>query len=253
SRIVFGRQDRVGVLTINRPGVKNAIDLETMDELRELFETLRQEQETAVLLVTGADGNFSSGGDLKALAALEGQEAGRKMSLRMQGILNEMEGLDIPVLAAIEGYALGGGAEIALACDFRIASAGARFGFRQVNLGIIMGWGGGQRLARLVGRSQALRLLLTGETIDADEALRIGLIDRVVPEGHALAAAQTMAHAIAEKPPLAVRFAKRAIHRGRDMSLEAAVDYEAQLFAILWASAEHREAVRDILERRPSP
>lgn len=246
-------RDSAGIvtLTVNRPGAKNAIDLETMRELSSFLDELDKDASVRALIVTGAgEEAFISGGDLKHFRSLTTVYDGRDMSLMMQSILNRLEALEIPVIAAINGYAFGGGCEVAVTCDFRIAEEHAKFGFRQIKMGIMSAWGGGQRLLRLVGRSEALRLMLTGDTIDAPEALRIGLVNRVVPKGGALAAAKEMAGKIAENPVMSVRLIKRSVNEGRDMPLRAAIAYEAEMLALLWGTDDHREAEAAFVEKR---
>ncbi len=242
--------DRVATLTIWRPQVKNAIDLATMDELDHVVAALEAERKLQAVILTGAGGTFVSGGDLRSLETLEGSEAGRAMSRKMQATLLRLEGLEVPVIAAIEGHALGGGAEVALACDIRIAAADARIGFKQIALGIMVGWGGGQRLCALVGRGRSLELLLTGDILDGEGAFRLGLVDRVVPPGKALAEAEALAGRVAVQPPLAVRAIKRALSQGDGMSRERGMAYEAECFGLLWGSRDHREAVKAYFEKR---
>jgi enoyl-CoA hydratase/carnithine racemase len=243
--------DRVGTLTFRRPEVKNAIDLKTMDELERVATALEADRTLQAVVITGASGTFVSGGDLKSLETLEGVEAGRAMSRKMQAALQRLEQLEVPVIAAIEGHALGGGAEVALACDMRIAAADAKIGFKQIALGIMVGWGGGQRLRALVGRGRALELLLTGETLSGEEAFRSGLVDRVVPPGKALAEAAAFARRVASQPPLAVRAIKRALYQGEAMPRDDGIAFEAECFAFLWGSRDHREAVQAYFEKRP--
>lgn len=241
---------RVATLTIRRPEVKNAIDLATMDELDRSVAALETDRSLQAVILTGAGGTFVSGGDLKSLEKLEGIEAGRAMSRRMQAVLQRLEGLEVPVIAAIEGHALGGGAEVALACDIRIAAQDARIGFKQIALGIMVGWGGGQRLRALVGRGRALELLLTGDIFSGEEAFRLGLVERVVPPGQALVEAEALARRVAAQPPLAVRAIKRAIYQGEDMPRDRGIAFEAECFARLWGSLDHGEAVKAYFEKR---
>jgi enoyl-CoA hydratase len=243
--------DRVATLTIRRPEVRNAIDLATMDELDRAVAALEADRALQAAIVTGAGGTFVSGGDLKSLETLQGIEAGRAMSRKMQAILLRLEGLEVPVVAAIEGYALGGGAEVALACDIRIAGADVQIGFKQIAMGIMVGWGGGQRLRALVGRARALELLLTGEVMDGEEAYRVGVVNRVVPPGKALAEAEALARRVAAQPPLAVRAIKRALYQGEALPRERGIAYEAECFGVLWGSRDHGEAVKAHFEKRP--
>lgn len=252
NNLIFEQRERVGLVTINRPQAQNSISIETMHEMGRLLEQVEKDTDLRALVITGAgDTAFVAGGDLKDFRSLDSFQAGRRMSLYMQGILNRFEELDQPVIAAINGYAFGGGCELAVACDFRIAAEGAQLGFRQVRFGIMTGWGGAQRLLRLVGRSKALELLLTGDIVTAQEALKIGLVDRVAPAGGVLEAALELAGRIAQNPPLALANIKRAIVKGWEMPMRAAMEYEAELFAATWDSEDHREAEQAFAEKRP--
>jgi enoyl-CoA hydratase/carnithine racemase len=244
------RHDGVAVVVVDRPQARNALDLETIDRLADTVSRLAQDTALRAIVLTGGGDTFISGGDVKDFRRLDDGAAGKTMSRRMQSVLADLESLEAPVIAAIEGVALGGGAEVSLACDMRIASATACLAFKQVSLGIMVGWGGGQRLARMIGRSRALRLLLTGTAVTADEALRIGLVDEVVEPGQALDASLRLARQIAAQPAEAVRATKRAIHHGLEMSRAEAAAFEAECFATLWGSADHREAVAALLEKR---
>lgn len=252
KNLILEQRERVGLVTINRPQAQNSISIETMHEMGHLLDQVDKDTDLRALVITGAgDTAFVAGGDLKDFRSLDSFQAGRRMSLYMQGILNRFEELDQPVIAAINGYAFGGGCELAVACDFRIAAEGAQLGFRQVRFGIMTGWGGAQRLLRLVGRSKALELLLTGDIVTAQEALKIGLVDRVAPAGGVLEAALELAGRIAQNPPLALANIKRAIVKGWEMPMRAAMEYEAELFAATWDSEDHREAEQAFAEKRP--
>ncbi|MBI4589284.1 MAG: enoyl-CoA hydratase/isomerase family protein, partial [Candidatus Rokubacteria bacterium] len=222
----LAREGGVVVLTIDRPEVKNALDLETIEALAEVVDGLGRDPPLRAMVVTGAGREFISGGDLKDFLRLDDPQSGKRMAQRMQAVLARLEALEAPVIAAMEGVALGGGAEVSLACDMRIASASVRIAFKQVSLGIMVGWGGGQRLLRLVGRGKALRLLLTGTTLTAEEAVRIGLVDEVVPTGEALGAALSLARQIAAQPAAAVRATKRALHHGAELGRAEAAAFE---------------------------
>lgn len=246
----LSREGGVVLLTIDRPEVKNALDLETIEALSEIVEGLARDPGVRAVVLTGAGGAFISGGDLKDFLRLDAPQAGKQMARRMQSVLARLEALEVPVIAAMEGVALGGGAEVSLACDMRIASESARLAFKQVSLGIMVGWGGGQRLLRLVGRSRALRLLLTGAFLTAEQALKIGLVDEVVPPGEAVGAALGLAREIAAQPTRAVRATKRALHHGAELGRAEAAAFEAECFATLWGSPDHREAVAALMEKR---
>lgn len=249
------RLERVGAvvtLTVDRPAVRNALDTATIRELGGVLATLEDDDGLLAVVVTGAgDDTFIAGGDLKALQAIEGAEAGRRMARLTQRVLARLEGLEVPVIAAVNGAAYGGGVEVAAACDIRIAAENACFGFRQIQMGIMPAWGLSQRLPRLVGRAQALDLLLSGRTISAREAREIGFVQRVVPAGEAGKAALELAQAIAANPPLSVRLIKQAVHAGREGAGDGGQALEAALFGLTWGSQDHDEAVRAFFEKRP--
>jgi enoyl-CoA hydratase/carnithine racemase len=245
------RAGAVATLTIERPEVKNALDPETIRELGAVLTALEDDDELLAVVLTGAgDEVFVAGGDLKALQRVEGAEAGRRMARLTQRVFARLEALEVPVIAAINGAAYGGGTELAAACDIRIAAETASFGFKQIHLGIMPAWGLTSRLLRMVGRSTALELLLTGRTLTAREAEAIGFVDHVVPAGQAKKAAHELAQAIASNPPLSVRLIKQAVQGTRDAPAEAAGALEAALFALAWGSADHDEAVRAFFDKR---
>ena len=245
------RAGAVATLTIERPEVRNALDPATIRELGAVLTALEDDDELLAVVLTGAgDEVFVAGGDLKALQKVEGAEAGRRMARLTQRVFARLEALEVPVIAAINGAAYGGGTELAAACDIRIAAETASFGFKQIHLGIMPAWGLTSRLLRMVGRSTALELLLTGRTLTAREAEAIGFVDHVVPAGQAKKAARELAQAIASNPPLSVRLIKQAVQGTRDAPSEAAGALEAALFALAWGSADHDEAVRAFFDKR---
>jgi len=247
------RVERLGAvvtLTVDRPAVRNALDPSAMRELRDAVAALEDDTDVLAVILTGAgDEAFIAGGDLKALQEVEGPEAGRRMARLMQRVLERLEALEVPVIAAVNGVAHGGGVEVAAACDIRVAAENACFGFRQIAMGITPAWGLTRRLPRLVGRSRALELMLTGRTITSREAYDLGFVDRVVPAGEALKAALELAQAIASGPPLSVRLIKQAV-QGATSPHPAADALEAALFATAWGSEDHAEAVRAFFARR---
>lgn len=251
KNLIFTIEENIATLTINRPEVRNAINLATMDELNQVLEMVEKNGDIRVLIITGSgDKAFVSGGDLKEFEQLVTIEDGRRMSFMMKGVLNRIENLEIPVIAAINGVAFGGGSEVALACDYRIASKTAKIGFLQIKLAIMTSWGGGPRLARLVNRSKALSLLTTGDILNADEAHRLGIVDDVVEAEELMMTATRLAEKIASNAPMAIRFAKRLLNDQREMSFRGALNYESELFSILWASQDHVEAVNAMKEKR---
>lgn len=247
----FTEADGVTVLTFNRPEVHNAISLATMAEIERVLDWLEAAPSVAALVLTGAgDRSFVSGGDLKDFERITTHDAAVSMSRRMQLITARLRALSFPVIGAINGDCLGGGCEVALACDIRIVSDKARFGFKQVNLGITPAWGGRRRLVRIVGRSRALTLLLTGDLIDAAAALQMGLASEVVGQAEVLARATALARAIAGNPRMAVQAIKRMVNEDETADGEYIRALEADLFARTWISNDHQEALDARKERR---
>lgn len=240
----------VTLLTINRPAHRNAIDFSTMDELEEVLDLLEADESLRVLVLTGGGDTFISGGDLKSFQVLVTAEDGQGMATRMGGILTRLSRLPVPIIAALNGPAVGGGTEVALACDLRVAAANAYFSFRQVTMGIMTAWGGAPRLLSLLGFSRALHYLLTAERITPDQALQLGLIQRMVPEGQAVAGALELAQQIASQPPLAVRAIKQTLWQILDLPFDAAAAVEVEAFGGVWASEDHLEAVNAYFAKR---
>jgi enoyl-CoA hydratase len=242
--------DGVRTLTINRPDKLNALNAGVMAALERELDTARSDETVGVLVITGAgEKAFIAGADIGELAKLTPVD-GREHALRGQAVVAKLENLGKPVIAAVNGYALGGGCELALACTIRIASENARFGQPEVKLGILPGYGGSQRLARLVGEGRAMQLCLTAEQIDAQEAFRIGLVNKVVPPGQAAAAAGEMARAILANGPIACRYVIEAIHRGLAMPLAEGLVLEATLFGLCAATTDMKEGMTAFLEKR---
>ena len=250
QNLIFEKKDHIGTITFNRPRVLNALNRETMDELDALLSEARSDSDLRVLILTGAgDKAFIAGADINELAR-QTPASGRETSLHGQAVLHKLETLGKPSIAAINGFALGGGCEMALACSIRLASRTAKLGQPEVKLGIIPGYGGTQRLARLCGKGVALELCLSGEMISAEEAQRIGLVNHVYEPGELRAAAQDLAAKIAANAPLAVQLTMEAIERGPDMPQEQALFLEAALFGVSCATEDMREGTRAFLEKR---
>ena len=250
KNLIVECKDRIGRVTVNRPEKLNALNRETLGELAAAFDDFVANPEVGAVILTGSGSKaFIAGADISELARLTPVE-GRDYARYGQSVFSRIETLGKPVLAAVNGYALGGGCEIALACTLRFAAATARFGQPEVNLGIIPGYGGTQRLARLVGRGKAQELILTGDMIDAAEAQRIGLVNQVVDPAELLAKTESVAAAILAKGPLAVRYALEAVARGLEMPLQDGLDYEATLFSVLCASEDMKEGTQAFLEKR---
>lgn len=250
KNIKFEKDGRVAIVTIDRPTVLNALNDETVAELDHCFTSIGGDKDVlCVILTGGGEKSFVAGADIGELAVCD-VVSGRAKCDRGQSLLKKIETLPQPVIAAINGFALGGGCEIAMACDIRLASEKAKIGQPEVNLGIIPGYGGTQRLARLVGRGKAKQMILTGDHIVAAEAYRIGLVDEVYPPEELLPKAKEMAQKIASKGPLAIKAAKEAINLGLDVDLDSGCEHEAVLFAGICASEDKTEGTKAFLEKR---
>jgi len=244
------KREGVAVLTVNRPDKLNALNDRTMAELEAAFAAFQADPEVRGVILTGAgEKAFVAGADISELATqrpVEGQERSR----RGQRILDQIENLGKPVVAAINGFALGGGCELAMACHVRVAAEGARLGTPEVKLGIMCGYAGTQRLPRLVGRGRALEILLTGEPVDAQEACRIGLVNRVVPKDRLLAESEALLRKMLANGPLSLRFTLEAVKAGLEMPLPEGQYLEATLFGLICTTEDMQEGTRAFLEKR---
>lgn len=252
QNLLFEREGSIGLLAINRPKVLNALNRETMTEISQAVKKIATDPDVAVLIITGSgEKSFVAGadiGEMRTLSALEG----RAWSKFSQATFNTIENLPQPVIAAVNGYALGGGCELAMSCDIRIASEKAKFGQPEVLLGVVPAFAGTQRLPRLVGKGRAKELLFTGDQIDAAEAYRIGLVNKVVPAGELLTAAKALAEKIISRGPVAVQLCKAAVNEGLDMDLESGQAYEAEVFGLCFATADQKEGMSAFVEKRPA-
>jgi enoyl-CoA hydratase len=250
ENLLVERDGPVAVVTINRPRVLNALNSQTLDELRRVVLDLKQDDAVRAIIVTGAgDKAFVAGADINELAVLS-PAAGREHALAGQHVFDLIENLGKPVIAAINGFALGGGCELAMACTLRLAADTAKLGQPEINLGLIPGYAGTQRLARLVGTGRALEIVLTGTPITASEAERIGLVNRVVPAAELLNEARKLAAQLAAQAPIAVRYIIAAINKGVDMGFAESSVFEATLFGLVASTADMREGTRAFLEKR---
>ncbi len=250
DNLLYEVNDRIARITVNRPEKLNALNRRTLEELGRACDAAGRDPDVGGVVLTGAGPKaFVAGADIAELAE-QTPLGGKDYALEGQGILSRIESLGKVVVAAINGFALGGGCELALACHVRIASENARLGLPEVTLGLIPGFGGTQRLARLVGKGRALELALSGEMIDAAEAHRIGLVNRVVPQGQALEQAETLARLIASRAPLAVRLALESVNEGSEMPLEEGLFLEASLFGLAVTTSDFKEGTRAFLEKR---
>ena len=248
--IVYTVEEQVATITLNRPDVHNAQNDTLRREMYEAFSGLITDDDVKVIVVTGAgDRAFSAGADIREFVepASPTQLRERRKRIEYRAMMDRCAQ---PIIAAINGFALGGGLELALACDIRIAAENATLGLTEVNLAIIPGGGGTQRLPRLVGKGKALEMILTGARIPAAEALRIGLVERVVPTGEALKAATELARTIAEKAPIALRYAKEAVVKGLGMALEDGLRLEGDLSTLLRTTEDRLEGAKAFLEKR---
>jgi enoyl-CoA hydratase/carnithine racemase len=252
ENLLYEKRDRIGFITFNRPKVLNALNRKTMEELNDILIAAREDDEVRVLILTGAgDKSFVAGADISELA-VQTPVSGRETALFGQSVLHRLQTLGKPSIAAINGFALGGGCEVALACSMRLASKSAKLGQPEVKLGILTGYGGSQRLSRLCGKGVAHEICLTGEMISAEEALRIGLVNHVYEPAELLSAAEALAKKIIANAPLAVKFTMEAIERGVEMPQEEGQFLEATLFGISAATDDMREGTRAFLEKRPA-
>ena len=240
QHLLYAVQNSVATITVNRPSVRNALNVATIVELGKAFEEVKRDSNVRVVILTGSgDKAFAAGADIGEIAALD-EASGTEFSRRGQSVFDAIESLGKPVIAAINGYALGGGCELAMACTIRVASDHAVVGQPEVKLGLIPGYGGTQRLTRLIGKCRALRLLLTGETVSAHDALMLGLVDVVEPAATLMSRAESLARQIAENAPLAVKLCIEAVNRGD----------EAVLFGKACATEDMKEGTRAFLEKR---
>ena len=249
QHLTLSVQDRIATLTVNRPDKLNALNAATIGELGAAIDEAQARDDVAAVILTGAGRAFIAGADISELA---GQNAldGQRLARRGQKIFRRFETSAKPTIAAVNGFALGGGCELAMSCHIRIASEAAKFGQPEVKLGLIPGYGGTQRLPRLVGRGRALQLLLTGEMIDAQEAYRIGLVNRVVPADQLIGAATAMIQQMLVNAPLGIAGCIELVDRGLEMPLDDALALEAARFGVLLSTSDTAEGTRAFLEKR---
>ena len=250
DNLLLERDGAVAILTINRPTVLNALNAPTVDELRRVMLDLQRDATVRAIIVTGAGPkSFVAGADINELAVLA-PTAGREHALTGQHVFDVIENLGKPVIAAINGFALGGGCELAMACTLRVAADTAKLGQPEVALGLIPGYAGTQRLPRLVGKSRAMEMLLTGAPISAEDAHRIGLVHRVVPAADLMTEARKLAAQLAASAPIAIRYIIDAVNKGSEMPFAEACRYEATLFGLVASTGDMREGTAAFLEKR---
>lgn len=251
-QVLTERHDGFAVLTINRPEALNALNASVLDELEAAFAALENDDGVRVVVLTGAgDRAFVAGADIAAINRIGSAAEGERFARRGQEVLDRIARSRLVSIAAINGYALGGGLELAMACDLRVAADSAQVGQPEILLGVIPGFGGTQRLARLAGPGAALWWILTGERVGAEEAWRLGVVDRVVPKAELMDFVRGLARQLAERAPIALALAKRAVREGLRGDLPTGLDLEAALFGLTAASADAREGTQAFLEKRP--
>ncbi len=249
--LLVTREECIGIITIDRPEVLNVLSHATMAELSAAIDELGNDKNVRCIVLTGVGEKASAAGaDINELRALTSAAEAADFAAWGQGILLKIENLDKPVIAAINGYALGGGCELAMACDIRIAADSAKLGQPEINLGLFPGYGGTQRLPRLVGKGRAKWLVFTGDTISAQEALRIGLVDLIAPAAELMEAAKDLAHRLAAKAPVALAWAKQCINVGTQTDLAAGCAYEASQFGLVCGTEDRIEGTSAFLEKR---
>ena len=252
SSILLEKKNSIAYVTVNRPKVLNALNMATMEELRAAFHDIKNDEAIRVVILTGSgEKAFVAGADIGELAQQDAVSA-KTYAHRGQNVLNLIENLGKPVIACINGFALGGGCELALACTMRIASDNAKLGQPEVKLGIIPGYGGSQRLPRLVGKGLAMQMVLAGEVITAQEAHRIGLVNEVTAAADLIPRAEAIAAKIIANAPLAVQYALEAVNKGMEMTLAEGLFLEAALFAVCCATEDKKEGTAAFLEKRPA-
>lgn len=250
KHIIYEKSEGIATITLNRPEALNAFSKEVVEEIMHTLEDVKNDENVRVVVVTGAgEKAFSAGADIKAMAGMTALKA-RELSLMGEKLCLAFENLEKPVIAALNGYALGGGLEVAMSCDLRIASENARMGQTEVNIGLIPGWGGTQRLTRLVGKTKAKELIFTGKMIDAKTAEQLGIVNMVVPPDKFKETVRQFALDLASKAPVAVRVAKVLINKGADIALDSALALEREGFGIVASTEDLKEGVSAFTERR---
>ena len=249
--LIHEAEGALSILKFNRKDVRNAINEEIMQGLTDVLDNLEASDELRAVILTGAgEEAFCSGGDLKWLQSFESRDEGMGMSMRMQGILGRLSALPVPVIAVLNGYALGGGTEIAMACDMRVIEKHAYMSFKQARVGLMTGWGGGGRLVRAIGYGRAMELLTTCKELHPEDAMEMGLACAVVPRGDGLSVAKAMVDDISKSAPGAIRSLKELLLFGLENTLDETTVLESSLFADLWVSEDHDEAVKAFFEKR---
>jgi enoyl-CoA hydratase len=248
--IIYEKNEGIATITLNRPEVLNAFSKELEGEVLQALEDIKNDENIRVVILTGAgEKAFSAGADIKAMKGMNALKA-RELSLRGEKVCTALENFEKPVIAAINGYALGGGLEVAMACDIRIASENARMGQTEINIGLIPGWGGTQRLTRLIGRTKAKELVFTGKMVDAKTAEQLGIVNMMVPADKFKETVRQFASELASKAPVALKVAKALINKGAEINLDAAIVLEREGFGVVASTEDLQEGVSAFTEKR---
>ncbi|MEM3731569.1 MAG: enoyl-CoA hydratase-related protein [Candidatus Bathyarchaeia archaeon] len=248
--IIYEKSDGIATITLNRPEALNALSKEVVEEVMSALQDAEKDENTRVIVLTGAgEKAFSAGADIKSMKGMNATKA-RELSTMGWKLCHMLENLEKPVIAAINGYALGGGLEVAMACDIRIAAENARMGQTEINIGLIPGWGGTQRLPRLIGKTKAMELILTGKMVDAKTAEQLGLINMVVPQEKFRETVRQFALDLAQKAPIALKVAKALINKGLDASLDAGLALEREGIGVVGSTEDLQEGVAAFIEKR---
>jgi enoyl-CoA hydratase len=250
NTIMYEKSDRIGTITLNRPKSMNALNSELLKELNQVVTEIESDQEVKVVIITGNDRFFAAGADITEIAGIKTPGDAHRFISLAQSIFDRIEDLEKPVIAAVSGLALGGGCELTLSCDLRIAAENASFGQPEIKIGVIPGGGGTQRLPRIVGLTKAKELLYTADMVDAQEAHRIGLVNKVVPVESLMEEARKMALKIARQPGEALRATKLCVNAGLDMGLKSGLAYEARCFEMLFSTEDQKEGMSAFIEKR---
>jgi len=250
ATILFEKSEGVGIITLNRPQSLNAINTQFVREFDQLLDEISKDDAIAAVIITGTEKVFAAGADIKEIFGLKTPLDAHFFITGVHALFNKIEHLPKPVIAAVSGLALGGGCELALTCDIRIAAENAVFGQPEINIGVIPGGGGTQRLPRLIGLGRAKELLYSGKSIDAQEAYRIGLVNKVVPLGSLLDEAKNMAAKYARQPGFALKIIKKVVNEGINMDLQSALTYELRCFELLFATEDQKEGMQAFIEKR---
>jgi len=247
--ISINREGAIGILTLNRPEAMNALNDELISEMSQAMDMIAQDDQIRVLILTGGDKVFAAGGDIKAMMSCDPLQA-KKYVIPIHKVFNQIAELPKPTIAVICGFALGGGVELSLTCDFRIAADNAKFGFPEINLGIFPAAGGSQRLPRLIGMAKAKELMFIGDTIDAAAALDIGLVNQVIPRTEIMERAMKFADQLGSKPPITIKTLKESMHNAFNGDINMGLNMEIEKLGFLFSTNDQKEGMRAFLERR---